>query len=72
MHRDDANALGIFVNANDFSLEVTGFMTAEIDLRVNSLEDQPAQDADPADVLPEVSAGPPVSKIGDAWLLGPG
>jgi DNA modification methylase len=54
----------------DFSLEVTGFMTAEIDLRINSLEDQPARDADPADVLPEVSAGPPVSKIGDAWLLG--
>jgi ParB-like chromosome segregation protein Spo0J len=54
----------------DFSLEVTGFMTAEIDLRINSLEDKPAQDADPADVLPESPAGPPVSKIGDAWLLG--
>jgi DNA modification methylase len=54
----------------DFSLEVTGFEVAEIDLRINSLEDKPAQDADPADVLPEGSAGPPVSKIGDAWLLG--
>jgi DNA modification methylase len=54
----------------DFSLEVTGFMTAEIDLRINSLEDKPAQVADPADVLPEVSAGPSVSKIGDLWLLG--
>src|ERR1700736_5122947 len=54
----------------DFSLEVTGFMTAEIDLRINSLEDKPAQDADPADVLPESPEGPPVSKIGDLWLLG--
>jgi DNA modification methylase len=54
----------------DFSLEVTGFMTAEIDLRISSLEDKPAQDADPADALPEVAAGPPVSKIGDLWLLG--
>src|SRR5246127_1650089 len=54
----------------DFSLEVTGFMTAEIDLRINSLEDKPSQDADPADILPESPAGPLVSKIGDAWLLG--
>src|SRR6266478_6479247 len=54
----------------DFSLEVTGFDMGEIDLRINSLEDKPAQDADPADVLPESQAGPPVSKIGDAWLLG--
>jgi DNA modification methylase len=54
----------------DFSLEATGFMTAEIDLRINSLEDKPAQDADPADVLAESPAGPPVSKLGDLWLLG--
>src|SRR5438552_11732550 len=54
----------------DFSLEVTGFEMAEIDLRISSLEDKPAQDADPADVLPKGSAGPPVSKIGDLWLLG--
>ena len=35
-----------------------------------SLEDLPAQDDDPADVLPEVVAGPPVSKLGDVWVLG--
>ncbi len=61
----DLSLLGL-----DFSLEVTGFEMGEIDLRINSLEDKPAQDADPADVLPESQAGPPVSKIGDAWLLG--
>ena len=61
----DLSLLGL-----DFSLEVTGFEMGEIDLRINSLEDKPAEDADPADVLPESPAGPPVSKIGDAWLLG--
>jgi DNA modification methylase len=54
----------------DFSLEITGFEMGEIDLRIASLEDTPAQDADPADVLPESPAGPPVSKNGDLWLLG--
>src|SRR5438477_546478 len=54
----------------DFSLEVTGFEMAEIDLRIASLEDLPTQDADPANVLPEVAAGPPVSKLGDVWVLG--
>jgi DNA modification methylase len=54
----------------DFSLEVTGFEMGEIDLRITSLEDLPAQDADPADVLPEVAAGAPISKIGDPWRLG--
>jgi DNA modification methylase len=54
----------------DFDIEVTGFEMGEIDLRIASLEETPAQDADPADVLPEVSGEPPVSKIGDLWLLG--
>jgi len=54
----------------DFSLEVIGFEMAEIDLRISSLDDMPEEGDDPADVLPEGSAGPPVSKIGDAWLLG--
>src|ERR1700730_15721597 len=54
----------------DFSLEVTGFEMGEIDLRIAALEGPPLQDEDPADVLPEVAAGPPVSKLGDLWLLG--
>jgi DNA modification methylase len=54
----------------DFSLEVTGFEMGEIDLRIAALEDLPLQDEDPADVLPEVAAGPPVSKLGYLWLLG--
>jgi DNA modification methylase len=58
------------ISGLDFSLETTGFEMGEIDLRIASLEDLPAQDDDPADVLPEVVAGPPVSKLGDVWVLG--
>jgi DNA modification methylase len=55
----------------DFDIEVTGFEMGEIDLRIASLEETPAAGCDPADILPEGSAGPPVSKLGDLWLLGP-
>jgi DNA modification methylase len=54
----------------DFSLEVTGFEMGEIDMRIASLDEMSTPDDDPADAVPEVSAGPPVSKIGDLWLLG--
>jgi DNA modification methylase len=54
----------------DFSLEITGFEMGEIDLLIHSLEDTPTVGSDPADILPEVSAPPPVSKPGDLWLLG--
>jgi DNA modification methylase len=54
----------------DFDIEVTGFEMGEIDLRIASLEDTPAAGSDPADILPEISAALPVSKIGDLWLLG--
>jgi DNA modification methylase len=53
----------------DFDIEAIGFEMGEIDLRIASLEDIPGQDDDPADAVPEVSAGPPVSNIGDLWLL---
>src|ERR1700730_8643643 len=61
----DLSLLGL-----DFSLEVTGFEMGEIDLRIASLDDMPGQGDDPADVLLETPAGPPVGKIGDLWLLG--
>jgi DNA modification methylase len=62
----DLSLLGL-----DFDIEVTGFEMGEIDLRIASLDDIPEQGDDPADVLPEVSAGPAISKLGDLWLLGP-
>jgi DNA modification methylase len=53
----------------DLSLELTGFEVGEIDLRIESLND-PADVAEPdeGDIMP-VSAGPPVTKLGDAWIL---
>jgi DNA modification methylase len=53
----------------DFDIEVIGFEVGEIDLRIASLEDPPEHDDDPADVIPELPAGPPLSRIGDVWLL---
>ena len=53
----------------DFDIEVTGFEVGEIDLRIASLEALPDPDDDPADILPEPAAGPPITKIGDVWLL---
>jgi DNA modification methylase len=61
----DLSLLGL-----DFSLEVIGFEMGEIDLRISSLEDIPEQADDPADAVPELSLGPPVSKLGDLWVLG--
>ena len=54
----------------DFSIEAVGFQMAEIDLRIEGLNSQPEGD-DPADVMPEPHAGPPVTRAGDLWLLGP-
>jgi 16S rRNA G966 N2-methylase RsmD len=54
----------------DFSLELTGFELPEIDLRIAVLDDAPEAADDPADVLPEAAAGPPLSQVGDLWVLG--
>src|SRR5712675_3367185 len=61
----DLSLLGL-----DFSIEVTGFEMGEIDLRIASLEDMPDRTDDPADAVPELPARPPLSKVGDLWLLG--
>jgi DNA modification methylase len=54
----------------DFDIEVTGFEVGEIDLLIEALDDTPAAGSDPADILPEVSAAPLVSKLGEVWVLG--
>jgi DNA modification methylase len=53
----------------DFSLEVIGFEIGEIDLKIASLEGEPAAE-DPADAGCEPQSGPAVSKAGDLWLVG--
>lgn len=54
----------------DLSLELTGFDMGEIDFRIENMT-RPAGKiaADEADDIP-VSVGPPVSRLGDAWILG--
>jgi hypothetical protein len=53
----------------DFDIEVTGFGTAEIDLRIESLNLE-VDHTDPADTLPAAPTGEPVSRLGDLWILG--
>jgi DNA modification methylase len=53
----------------DFSLELTGFEIAEIDLYIENLTPASADDQDLADELPE-SSDVRVSKLGDLWHLG--
>jgi DNA modification methylase len=53
----------------DFDIEVTGFDMGEIDLRIESLN-LDLDEADPADVLPEMTTGEPVARMGDVWTLG--
>jgi len=54
----------------EFDIEVTGFEMGEIDLRIASLEEEPEPADDPADAVPELPAGPPISQIGDFRHLG--
>jgi DNA modification methylase len=53
----------------DFSLEVTGFEMAEIDLLIERAS-VPAE-PDPDDAGVPLAAGPAVTRPGDTWLLGP-
>jgi DNA modification methylase len=53
--------------ALDFDIQATGFELPEIDLRIQSLEDAPPQDADDSFA---VSEGPAVSRKGDLFMLG--
>jgi DNA modification methylase len=53
----------------DFTLDVVGFEMAEIDLKIESLSEN-SDRAEAADVLPDVHAGPSVSRTGDRWILG--
>jgi DNA modification methylase len=55
----------------EFSLEVTGFAMAEIDLLIEGMAPATEGEADPADAVAQPSSGPPVSRVGDLWLLGP-
>lgn len=54
----------------DFDVELTGFSLAEVDLALDEAGESDPHGSDaPEDQVPEM-AGPPVSRMGDVWLLG--
>jgi len=52
----------------DFSLELTGFDMAEIDLLIEGVSGPSQQNDD--DACPPVGSGPAITRSGDLWLLG--
>jgi hypothetical protein len=67
----DAAALALHLRelselALDFDIEAIGFGLPEIDFRIQSLDI--TEDADRADEF-NAAVGPPISRIGDLWLL---
>jgi DNA modification methylase len=55
----------------EFNMDAIGFDTPTIDLVIAGGKGKADDEADPADTLPEEQGGPPVSRLGDLWLLGP-
>ena len=51
----------------DFDVTITGFEMPEIDILIGELE--AAEEDDPADEVPEVGEGPPVTRPGDIWCI---
>lgn len=54
----------------DFDLELTGFDTGEIDIRLGDNEAKPDAETDPADDVLPVNSKKAVSRSGDLWILG--
>jgi DNA modification methylase len=54
----------------DFSLEATGFEMGEIDLRIEGLTADSEDGAAFEEAPSTLPAGPPVTRVGDLWLLG--
>jgi DNA modification methylase len=53
----------------DFSLEVTGFETSEIDIFIENLAPAIPGEVDPADAVPDSEAKTQVTEAGDCWAL---
>jgi DNA modification methylase len=50
-----------------FDVLLTGFEPAEVDIIIEGIGDESEQ---PENVVPEENSGPPVSRLGDVWMLG--
>jgi DNA modification methylase len=53
----------------DLDVTLTGFETAEIDVLIGELESE--DEEDPDDEIPPLDEGPPVTRPGDIWSIGP-
>ena len=53
----------------DFSLEVTGFETGEIDLFIEGLGSELDANSEAADLIPETPNSIPLTRTGDCWIL---
>jgi DNA modification methylase len=54
----------------DFTVELTGFNMAEIDVILEDAEDAKREASGPENEIPEPLPGPGVSRLGDHWSLG--
>jgi DNA modification methylase len=55
----------------NFEVELTGFDMGTIDIILNDADEARAESADSAeDEIPEPTAGPAISQVGDLWMLG--
>ena len=52
----------------DFDVTITGFEMPEIDILIGELDAD--EEDDPADEVPELGDGPPVTRPGDIWCIG--
>ena len=53
----------------DFEVTITGFEMGDIDVLIGEI-DADADECDPADEVFGVDDGPPVTRLGDVWLMG--
>ena len=53
-----------------YQIELTGFEMAEVDFLLDEATEIKQSPLLPEDSIPELSAEPPVTKLGDLWLLG--
>jgi DNA modification methylase len=54
----------------EFDVELTGFEMGEIDIILDEADQGRRENAEAGDDIPERVPGPPISRIGDLWLLG--
>ena len=54
----------------DFEVELTGFSMGEIDIVLDKAAEAQRDAENPEDKVPEPVSGPPITEVGDLWLLG--